>query len=405
MRDGFLIAACVPRSAHASGTLDAADALLAAHPEVAGADIYTAAVCGDPEGVRALLSDDPPRATTAGGPYEWDALTYLCFSQYLRLRGSDGFVRAAEALLDAGADANTGFPEPEHQPARTFESALYGAAGVAHHAGLTRLLLARGADPNLGGEVAYHAAEGFRDEAMQAVVQSGRLAASGLTTMLHRKIDWTHLDGVRWLLEHGADPNAESAWGHRAVDHALLRGSRRALFEALLDFGADPSLLARELAGRSGVAQAARCGRADVLELFRQRGFVVELEGDDAFFARLAHADRAGVGVFAADEPGIVERLESSDPGTVSTLAGAGNTDAVALALDLGFPLPTDALSLAVWRERPDTVRLLLERGAQVSPLVLSLAERALTEPSDWTPHASSEILDTLRHVAGRSRG
>ena len=59
MRDEFLIAACVPRSAHASGTLDAADALLAAHPEVAGADIYTAAVRGEPEHVRALLADDP----------------------------------------------------------------------------------------------------------------------------------------------------------------------------------------------------------------------------------------------------------------------------------------------------------------------------------------------------------
>ena len=104
-------------------------------------------------------------------------------------------MRAAQALLDAGADPNTGFFETAHQPEPTFESALYGAAGVAHHAGLTRLLLARGADPNLGGEVAYHAPEGFENEAMQAVVQSGRLASDGLTTMLHRKLDWTDLSG------------------------------------------------------------------------------------------------------------------------------------------------------------------------------------------------------------------
>jgi ankyrin repeat protein len=397
VRDEFLIAACVPRSAHASGTLDAADALLASHPEVAEADIYTAAVRGDAEAVRALLTDDPGRATVPGGPYEWDPLTHLCFSQYLRLRGSDGFVRAAEALLDAGADPDTGFYEPEHQPGPTFESALYGAAGVAHHGGMTRLLLARGADPNLGGEVAYHAAEGFHDEALHAVVESGRLDASGLTTMLHRKLDWTHLDGVRWLLAHGADPNAESAWGHRALHHAVGRDSRLAMFEALLDSGADPSLPAPSMEGRSAVAVAARAGRADVLELFRRHGCVVELGGDDAFFACLAYADRAGTRAFLADEPGIVERLESSEPGTVATLSGAGNTDAVVVALDLGFPLSSNALSLAVWRERPPTVRLLLERGAPVSPSVLSLAERALTEPSDWTPHQSSEILDTLR--------
>lgn len=54
------------------------------------------------------------------------------------MRASDGFVGTAEALLDAGADPNTGFYEPDHQPEPTFESALHGAAGVAHPAGLTR---------------------------------------------------------------------------------------------------------------------------------------------------------------------------------------------------------------------------------------------------------------------------
>ena len=184
-----------PDSAHASGTLEAADAILAAHPEVAAGDVYVAAVLGDAGGVRRMLSDDAARATATGRPYEWDALTYLCFSQYLRLRASDGFVGAAEALLDAGADPNAGFYEPEHLPEPTFESALYCAAGVAQHGGLTRLLLERGADPNLGGEVAYHSPEGFDDGAMRAVVESGRLSADGLTTMLHRKLDWNR---SRW---------------------------------------------------------------------------------------------------------------------------------------------------------------------------------------------------------------
>ncbi len=67
--------------------------------------------------------------------------------------------------------------------------------------------------------------------------------------------------------------------------------------------------------------------------------------GDDAFFAALARADRNEVRAFAAAEPGIVGRLASEQPETVATLAGAGNTPAVALALDLGFPLAADALS------------------------------------------------------------
>ncbi|MBV9415904.1 MAG: ankyrin repeat domain-containing protein, partial [Solirubrobacterales bacterium] len=309
--DEFIVAASAPRHAHPTGTLDDADAILAAHPEVTSSDIYAAALLGDWDGVRRLLGDDPARATAPGGPYAWDALTYLCFSRYLRLRGSDQFVHTAEALLDAGADPDTGFYEAEHQPEPTFESALYGAAGVAHHAGLTRLLIDRGADPNLGGEVAYHAPEGFDDGAMKAVVESGRLTADGLTTMLQRKLDWTDLGGVRWLLEHGADPNAVSAWGERALHHALARDNAMPLLEALLDFGADPSLPTPPRDGISAVAMAARAGRADALELFRRRGFAIELHGDDAFFEALARGDRARVRAFTASERRIVERLES----------------------------------------------------------------------------------------------
>jgi ankyrin repeat protein len=214
--------------------------------------------------------------------------------------------------------------------------------------------------------------------------------------MLHRKLDWTDLRGARWLLEHGADPNALSAWGDRALHHSLARDNALPLIEALLDFGADPSLDAPNHAGRSAVAVAARAGRADALELFARRGFAIELDGDDAFYAALARADRAGAEALVAAEPGIVDRLAAADPALTATLAGAGNAAALALALDLGFPLADDALSLAVWRDRTETVRLLLVRGVPVTASVVALAERALTEDSDFTPHRSREIVDLL---------
>src|SRR5262249_14366871 len=157
--------------------------------------------------------------------------------------------------------------------------------------------------------------------------------AQGLTTMLHRKLDWTDLDGVRWLLDHGADPNALSAWGERALHHALARDNAPALLEALLDHGADPRLTAPRRGDRSAVAIAARAGRADALELFGQRGFATELKGDDAFCAALSRGERE----ILATDPEIVRRVEAEQPGIVATLAGAGNHAAVALALDLGF--------------------------------------------------------------------
>jgi ankyrin repeat protein len=163
--------------------------------------IYSAALVGDAEAVRRFLAADAKLATQKGGVKGWDPLTHLCFSEHLRQDRSRaaGFVDAARALLDAGASANTGFYVNDE-----FESVLYGAAGVAHDAALTRLLLERGADPN-DGEVTYHTPETHDNTALQALIDSGRLSADSLATMLLRKCDWHDHEGVELLLEHGAD--------------------------------------------------------------------------------------------------------------------------------------------------------------------------------------------------------
>src|SRR5262245_59036089 len=162
----FIVAACVPRDgSHASGDLTRAEAIRLEYPETATASIHTAAILADEPTVRRMIIADPASATAKGGPHGWDALTHLCFSRYLKLDAarSDAFVRTATALLDAGASANTGWWEPDHRPEPEWEPALYGAAGVAHHAPLTRLLLERGANPT-DGEVVYHSPE-TRDHA------------------------------------------------------------------------------------------------------------------------------------------------------------------------------------------------------------------------------------------------
>jgi len=67
------------------GSLDRAKEILAAHPDVASSDIHTAALLGDHEAVARFLAVNPANATAKGGPRNWDALTYLCFSKFLRL--------------------------------------------------------------------------------------------------------------------------------------------------------------------------------------------------------------------------------------------------------------------------------------------------------------------------------
>jgi hypothetical protein len=419
--DAFLRAALVPVDGgwHGAGTLEEAQAILTGHPELVTADIHTAAVLGDETAVRRMIARDPASATAKGGPYGWDPLTCLCFSRYLRLdrARSEALVRTAEALLDAGGDPNTGFFSDEHQPEPQFESVIYAAAGLARHPELTRLLLARGADPN-DGETAYHAPETVDDRALRVVVESGKLAAEGITTLLHRKLDWHHLEGIAWLLEHGADPNRPNHHFRcsSALHHALGRCCGRRYFELLLDHGADPMLPAQY--GPSPGALAARLGRADILDLFRQRGFSCTLAGDDAFLEACARGDEPLARQALAAEPGLVARLQAEDRALVAEFAGAGNTAGVRVLLGLGFDIGSrtgrggasgdSALHVAVWREREDTVALLLERGAPLEALndgghtPLSLAVRAQVERSDWTPHESTAILARLLEAGAR---
>jgi ankyrin repeat protein len=411
----FIKAACVPRDAwHSTGTLERAEAIRALHPEVASADIYAAAILGEDTAVRRFIDADAASATAKGGPYGWDALTHLCFSRYLRLdrARTDGFVRAAEALLDAGASPNTGFYEAEHQPKPEFESVMYGAAGVAHHPEMTRLLLDRGADPN-DGETEYHSPEGFDNRAMEIIVQSGKLVPSGLTTMLHRKLNWTDYDGALWLLEHGADPNDISHWGQRALHSAIGHDNTLPFFELLLDHGADPTLARKD--GTSTYAFAAWMGRGDVLDLLEDRGFLIILEGDAAFLGAVAHGDDVRAQAFVARDPGLVARLKADHPHLLVNFAGAGTTAGVRILIELGFDVSFStrsgetALHAAAWRERRSTVKLLIARGAPLNARnsrgerPLDVARRALIEYSEFTPHSSTAIGDMLTRAGQKA--
>src|SRR5688500_4175976 len=227
----------------------------------------------DEAAVRDFLARESALATAKGGPFGWDPLTYLCFSRYLRLDvlKSDAFVRTARVLLDAGANANTGWYETIDTPPRQIvESAIYGAAGVAQHAGVTRLLLERGADPN-DEETPYHVAETRNNDVLRILIESGKLNTDSMTTLLLRKADWHDLEGMRLLLEKGADPNQLTRWSYSALHQSVRRDNSMQMIELLVEHGADPSLPNRS-DGRSATAMAARRGRGAALMLFQQRG-------------------------------------------------------------------------------------------------------------------------------------
>jgi ankyrin repeat protein len=415
----FIEAACVQFADHQAGNLEAAQAILAKHPEVAAGSIYTAAILGDAATVGRYLANDPVLATAKGGLLNWDALTYLCFSRYLRIEGrlearSEGFVAAATALLDAGASPNTGWWESEHLPNPTWESAIYGAAGMAHHPELTRLLLDRGADPN-DDETPYHTPETYDNAVVEVMIESGKLNEDGLATMLLRKADFHDRLGIQYLLEHGADPNRQTMWKHTPLQHAIRRDNRLASIEAMLDHGADFSL-ANELNGKSGAAMAARRGRKDILEALERRGLPLQLNGVDQLIAACAKADREEAKSIVAANPDLLTQLIAQGGAVLVEFAGNGNTEGVNLLLDLGVDAGathkegdnyynlaknSTALHAAAWRMREETIRRLLDRNAPVNAkdargrTPLTLAIRACVD-SYWTERRSPNSVQML---------
>jgi ankyrin repeat protein len=422
----FIEAACSPRHGHRSGTLEEAEMILARYPQVAASSIYTAAILADEATVRIFLAGDSSSANAKGGPLGWDALTHLCFSRYLRLdrKRSDVFVSTARALLDAGASPNAGWIEmidyPNPRP--VLEAAIYGAAAIAQHAGLTRLLLERGADPN-DEETAYHVIETYDNTVLKILLESGRFNERSLATALLRKCDWHDLEGLRLVLEYGAHPNYMTLWGLTALHQAIRRDNRIQMIELLIDYGADPALPSRE--GKSAILIAARRGRADALELFEKRGTPINLTGVDALIAACARDHKETIRSLVAAEPQLKSELIDHGGTLLAEFSGVGNLAGVRNLFDLGVSVTalyregdgyygiakeSTALHVAAWRARPDVVKELINRGAPVNArdgegrTALQLAVKACVD-SYWSELRSPDSVRALLEAGASEDG
>lgn len=399
------------------GPLTEADSLLARNPELAGLSIYTAAILGDVQTVRNFISADPTLVARTAGPYGGNALVYCCMSKYLRLdkERSNAFLETARILLDAGADPNSGFWTKGAYP--EFETALYGAAGIAHHADLTKLLLARGADPN-DIEAVYHSPETYENDAMITLVETGKITAENLVLMLIRKHDLHDYQGVKYLLEKGVDPNGR--WSYTSpFHHALMRCNHIGIISLSLDYGADPALVCQDI---SAAARAAREGRSDVLAEFQKRGLAYHLEDIDKLIEACAFGNNALVQNIIGQDPTLLPDLLSISGTLLAKFSGTGNVHGVRQLLDLGvkvdtpfaegdgyFEIPKRSLAIhvAAWRAQHDVVQLLIERGSPVdipdangrTPLQLSI--RACVN-SYWMDRRSPKSAELLLNAGAK---
>lgn len=377
-----------PEAHHKSGPLAPAGALLATHPDLASRSLAAACVLGEVDAVKELLQKSPPSLPVQ--PRGWTPLVYLCFSRFLRdrARPEAHFVECARLLLDHGASAKEHFLSPQGE----IESALYGAAGIANSAPLTRLLLDAGADPN-DDEALYHAAEFTTHAALGALLEATPAAPWVSYCMCH-KMDYEDPEGIALFLRHGADPNIlldrGVFAGSRPLHFALYRRRSTKILRLLLDAGGDPSLadangiMPAQLAARLGQKESATLLGAD------------HLDAESRYLMALSSGDRQAAETMQADFSDAPQKF----PHLLVDAAEAGSLDAVRLMLDADFPINTrgasyggwngTALDHAAWAGHVEIVRLLLERGADFR-LVHSYNGTALGAAINGASHAGHD--------------
>ncbi|HET9219661.1 MAG TPA: ankyrin repeat domain-containing protein [Terriglobia bacterium] len=364
----------------------AAVRILAQHPEIARANLYTAVVCGETEEVERLLRQRPQAArekSPAGGsdraaagdagdifkdlsPKDWEPLLHLCFARLPLDRANDNSLEIAQLLLRYGADPNAFF-----MAGNSRYTPLVGAVGEGeedrpahpYRDALVRLLLEHGAEP-YDIQVIYNIH--FQRKVLwylklvyEFSLKAGRKAdwedpewhmldmgnyGSGARWHLQIAVQENDLDLARWCLEHGASPNAAPARAETLPQESLYE-------------------------------QAVRAGHSGIAELLVQHGaerVTVAMEGELAFIAACQRLDRDEAKRLLERHP---EYLKSSRP--ILAAVKNDNPDLVELLLDLGLSVDAEfehkqrPLHLAASHDAVDVARLLIRGGAQIDPVEL----------------------------------
>lgn len=379
--------------------------MLAETPAIAGHSFATALLLGDAERVRAEIERDPGAATRADPATGWTPLHLVCASRWYRLDSgrTAGLAEAARLLLDAGADPNAPIGGTGRSP---FACAAAAASSGTGNEAVIALLLDRGATVTVDDlYMTAFSEDGYRCLGLllghAAAVAPDMLHAAG--QVLAAPVSAGSVDGVRLLLDAGVDPrhyaddDGEPASAVYAAVHAGCPAELIALFT---EHGADPRQPGPD--GHTPAWLATVRGRTDLAALLGTD----EAAGvsDTARFAGAClSCDRDRATHLVASDPSLIDRMDPGERAALVQAAEAGDESAVALMLELGFPLTArrddgaTALHAAAYAGDAWMVRLLLDRGADIEALdgewhsppldwaVVGSGQRPTTSPRpDW---------------------
>ena len=219
--------------------------LLAEKPQIAKANIYTAAAVGDVAAVADLLTKNAD-VHAKGGPFDWEPLLYAAYSRLDSEAEEHSTLEAARLLIEHGADPNAGFLWDWGGQFPCLCTALTGVLGLGetdvhrvegplcqpphqHCFEFARLLLEAGADPN-DNQGLYNRMQYPDDEHLKLLFEYGlgkdqggpwfkrffqhwprvdnRSPSDILSYQLRYAVKANYFDRVKLLVENGADVNA-----------------------------------------------------------------------------------------------------------------------------------------------------------------------------------------------------
>jgi ankyrin repeat protein len=372
--------------------------MLAATPELAEYSLATAVVLGNAARVGEQLRRDPSLATRSDPRWGWSPLHLACASRWCQLEPAraEGLLAVAQLLLNADVD-----PTATTTGARTSWSPLRCVIASANsgpsNRPLAELLLQNGAIPN--DHDLYLA--GFahdRHQLLPLLLAQLPNARETVEQALASPISSDDAESVRLLLEAGADPTRyrdDDGQPVPIVWAATRAGCGAELIDLLLAHQADPNVAGPD--GYTPYRLATAAARTDLCDLLRRYGADDQVSAADRFLSACLHADRTEAQRQLEDDPGLVARLDDNERATVVRAAERGNTAAVALMLDLGFPIESrghdgaTAIHAAAYAGSAETVRLLLECGADIEATDTTWN----SAPLDWAAVGSGEQPST----------
>ena len=352
-----------------------AERLLRLCPRIAGASFHTALLLGDVAEVERRLEQRPSLVNEAGGPRSWPPLLYLCHTglEFGMPRRRDGLVACARQLIAHGADVNARYPWLHHGVQR---AALWGAVCVTRLLPLARLLLEHGADPNDGVTLPLAASGGDIDslELLHAYgANVNQPWASDGSATLYAILNWADTPtGVRWLLEHGADPDPVFAANWETPLHAVARRGETDTCEMLVRRGA--AIERKRSDGRTPYAVAELAGNDAVARYLAEHGASTDLSEVDRLVAACSRGDRASAEAMLAANPQLASQLAPEHYAALYRAAERNDTRALETMLACGFDvnhadeeIGKTPLHAAAHEGRTESVRVLIAHGASVS--------------------------------------